>query len=135
MKTIRSATAIVLLFLSSSVLAGEFALVGGWGFDWLKPNTTKCRPIAQCDAGKFKKCEFVAAGNAFGLPSSYHMCKAAGRSEYFVYASKAKCVEASRPCGRTRHSRARRPDRLPDLALTRRPAVRTALHCANSGCG
>ena len=84
----------VLLLFSSPVLAKEFPRVGGYGFDWLKPKTTQCRRITPSDAEKFKTCEFSAAGYAFGLLSTYHQCVVSARSEYFIYESKAKCLEA-----------------------------------------
>lgn len=92
--TIRQALTVAALILSPHVAAKDFPVAGGYGFDWLKPKAAKCLPISDAEAKKFRKCEFFAAGDAFGLASTYHMCTAPGRSEYFVYESRAKCVEA-----------------------------------------
>ena len=80
--------------MASIVHAKEFTVVDGYGFDWLKPNTTRCRPITQRDMNKFKHCEFSNPGNAFGLKLPYHECKASNSSEYFIYETRAKCQEA-----------------------------------------
>lgn len=57
-----------------------------------KDGTVPPRHAGGCK--KFKKCDFSAAGDAFGLPSSYYKCSVSERSEYFVYESRAKCAEA-----------------------------------------
>jgi hypothetical protein len=90
----RTALSAVVLLFTSPVLANEFPVVGGYGFDWLKPQTTKCQRITRADAKEFSSCTFSPSGYAFGHPSSYHTCKAAGRSEYLIYASQAKCAKA-----------------------------------------
>ena len=89
------------LVLAASVLLGAvpsraqpFPVVGGYGFDWLKPDTPLCRPISQRDADRFQVCRFEPSGNAFGIRSSYHRCTAPGRSETLVYDTRAHC-EAS----------------------------------------
>ena len=84
----------VALTFTVGASAKDFPVAGGYGFDWLKPKSAKCRVISAEQAATFKKCEFSKNGNAFGLPSSYHTCIAPGRSEYFIYESKAKCVDA-----------------------------------------
>jgi hypothetical protein len=33
-------------------------VVGGYGFDWLKPDSARCRPITQNDADRFSACRF-----------------------------------------------------------------------------
>ena len=69
-------------------------MVGGYGLDWLKPDSARCRPITQNDADRFSACRFEPAGNAFGLPSSYHRCLAPGRSETLIYETRARCEAA-----------------------------------------
>jgi len=90
----RLAIMAIALPFSCPVWATEFPVVGGHGFDWLNPDHTQCRRVTEADAKKFKACEFLADGNAFGLQSPYHSCRVSKRSEYFVYGSRAKCVEA-----------------------------------------
>jgi hypothetical protein len=89
------------LVLSALLLLGgapsraqPFPVVGGYGFDWLKPDTARCRPISQRDADRFSACRFEPSGHAFGLPSSYHSCTAPGRSETLVYETRSKCEAA-----------------------------------------
>lgn len=76
----------------SSLPAPEFPVVGGYGFDKLKPETTKCRQIAKTDA--FKTCKFQSAEGVIGFSGSYHACVASARSAYLVYKSRAACTEA-----------------------------------------
>ena len=82
------------LLLASPAIAEPFPVVGGYGFDWLKPKTSQCRRITQVEAASFRSCSFSPAGQAFGLPSAYHTCGAPGRSEILVYGSPAQCAEA-----------------------------------------
>lgn len=82
------------LLLASPAIGEPFPVVGGYGFDWLKPKTSHCRRITQVEAASFRSCSFSPAGHAFGLPSAYHTCGAPGRSEILVYGSPAQCAEA-----------------------------------------
>ncbi len=79
---------------SAAAWAGEFPVEGGFGFDALKPTTTKCHRITPQEAARYKRCEFSADGYAFGLRSQYHKCDASPRSEVFIYQSAAKCQAA-----------------------------------------
>lgn len=83
-----------LLLFPLAASAAEFPVVGGWGFDWLAPKSAKCRRIEAADAARFRKCEFLSPGGAFGLTLPYHRCTAPGRSEHLVYATRAQCTEA-----------------------------------------
>jgi hypothetical protein len=89
--TLRLRLAALLLSASSAAGAGEFPVQGGYGFDALKPTTTTCHRITSQEAARFSRCEFSAAGYAFGLPSQYHKCDALPRGEVFIYQSAAKC--------------------------------------------
>jgi len=82
------------LLPAAPAAANPFPVVGGYGFDWLKPKTSQCRRITQAEATTFRSCSFSPAGHAFGLPSAYHTCGAPGRSEILVYGSPAQCAEA-----------------------------------------
>lgn len=96
----RHALAAFAVLLTSQALAGDFPVEGSYGFDWLQPQTTRCRRITRDDLKRFSSCEFSAQGNAFGLPSSYHKCVGfprcprSSRSEFFIYASAQACQEA-----------------------------------------
>ncbi|MBH9553065.1 hypothetical protein [Inhella gelatinilytica] len=74
--------------------AGEFKVVGGVGFDWLKPEEAQCRVIRLRDLDGFQRCEFHASGAAFGLQGAYHQCRASPSSEYLIYANRAQCLKA-----------------------------------------
>ena len=71
----------------------SFSVVGGFGFDWLAPETPHCVRIGESDAKKFATCEFHESG-AFGLPLAYHACKRGDGGEYLVFKSAAQCREA-----------------------------------------
>jgi hypothetical protein len=86
-------TALALTF-TVGASAKDFRIAGSYGFDWLKTDSAKCRVISAAQAATFKKCQFFKNGNAFGLSSTYHRCVGPMRSEYFIYESKAKCVDA-----------------------------------------
>ena len=90
----RITVALIAALTAAGTFAKEFPIVNAYGFDWLKPNTTKCRPVTKEQATKFKRCEFSNPGNAFGLDTPLHKCTASAKSEYFIYESKAMCQEA-----------------------------------------
>ncbi len=90
----RPLLAALLMSASTAAWAGEFPVQGGYGFDALKPTTTTCHRITPQEAATFRRCEFSAAGYAFGLPSQYHKCDALPRSQVFIYQSPAKCQAA-----------------------------------------
>lgn len=90
----KSALTILILATSLNTSATEFSVVGGYGFNWLKPKSAKCQPISTKQAATFKKCEFFAKGQSFGLPLSHHTCMGSGRDEYLIYKTKSQCVEA-----------------------------------------
>jgi hypothetical protein len=92
--TLRPLLAALVLSAPSAASAGEFPVQGGYGFDALKPTTTTCLRITPQEAATLTRCEFSAAGYAFGLPSRYHRCDASPRGEVFIYQSPAKCQAA-----------------------------------------
>jgi len=86
----------ILLFCICSVVRSEppaFAVVGGFGFNWLEPDTAQCARIAAADSKRFTQCEYHASG-AFGLPLAYHTCTTTRDGEYLVFKSAAQCQEA-----------------------------------------
>lgn len=89
--TLRLRLAALLLPASSASWAGEFPVQGGYGFDALKPTSTTRHRITPQEAARFTRCEFSAAGYAFGLASQYHKCDALPRGEVFICQSPAKC--------------------------------------------
>lgn len=90
----RFALTALALTLTVGASAKDFPVAGGYGFDWLKSNAAKCRVISASQAAKFKKCQFFKNGNAFGFSSTYHECVGPERSEFFIYETRAKCVDA-----------------------------------------
>jgi hypothetical protein len=93
-RTMRRLIAVVVLTASAAARAGEFPLQGSYGFDARKPTTTTCHRITPQEVAMFTRCEFSAAGYAFGLASQYHKCDVSRRSEVFIYQSPAKCQAA-----------------------------------------
>lgn len=93
MKKFLHSTLAILPLAACAANAAEFPIVGGYGFDWLKPDTTRCRMITAKDTAAFKKCEFIDSGT-FGLPLASHTCKAGKYSEYFILRNKAECKDA-----------------------------------------
>lgn len=91
---IRLVLTAVPLALSLNVSAKEFSVSGSYGFDWLKPESAKCRVLSPDQVAKFSQCEFTVEGIAFGLTSSHHTCVGSDRSEFLVYESEASCIEA-----------------------------------------
>ena len=90
----RFAIAATLLLIATPILAKEFPPVGGYGFDWLQPETAVCHRITRKDSKLFRTCTFSASGYAFGIASSYHTCRISEQSELMIYQSQALCIEA-----------------------------------------
>ena len=64
--------------------------VGTFGFDWLRPNSARCQPVAEPLLKRFRQCEYRSTG-AFGLSDPVHVCRVDERSEYMVFATKTAC--------------------------------------------
>jgi hypothetical protein len=75
---------------SESGVAEESAMVSGFGFDWLAPESARCVRIT--DAKKLGVCEFNKTG-AFGLSFRYHSCANKGK-EILVFQTADQCQEA-----------------------------------------
>lgn len=74
--------------------AEGFPVVGGYGLELSQPATTTCRPMGKAEVARFKECEFLPEGRAFGLPHPFHSCQAGDGVAVLVYASQAQCKEA-----------------------------------------
>jgi len=70
-----------------------FPIVGSYGFDWLKPQSTRCTQIMAKKATKFKHCN-CSKDYAFGLDLFAYSCKVNARSEYILLKTKSQCQEA-----------------------------------------
>lgn len=85
-----------LTLLATPITAGTadvvFPAVGGFGFDWLAPDSAQCKRISTADAKVFAGCIFHKSG-AFGLPYAYHTCAFAG-AEMLIFKSEDECQEA-----------------------------------------
>lgn len=75
---------------ATSASATEQPAPGGYGFDWLKPNSTKCRPVTEAQVKQFKSCE---ASPGFGGPKPLRACRVSARSEWIIYATRAQCED------------------------------------------
>jgi hypothetical protein len=88
------AGAALLLFANLAFCADEgFSLVGGYGFDWLKPQSTRCTKITAKEAEKFKNCDY-SKEHAFGLDMYAYACRVNARSEFIVLKTKPQCQDA-----------------------------------------
>lgn len=88
--------ALLALFVLGAATAWgrEVPVVGGYGFDWLQPTTTRCRRITAADQSHFRSCMFRPSGHAFGLAFPYQECSISAHSQMLIYASPAVCQEA-----------------------------------------
>ena len=93
MKRVLLSTLAIFSFAACAANAVEFPIAGSYGFDWLKPDTTRCKIITAKDVAVFKKCEFTESGT-FGLPLASHACRAGKHSEFIILRNKAECKDA-----------------------------------------
>lgn len=87
-------TSLLLALLIATVRSGAaepLPTVGSYGFDWLKPNTTKCRKISASDLKTFKSCKTPSGG--FGQFVPTHTCRVDNRSEWIIYSTKVQCAD------------------------------------------
>ncbi|MET7015035.1 hypothetical protein [Uliginosibacterium flavum] len=82
-----------LLLLAPFVHAAEITPpASSYGFDWLKPNSTRCAVLQPKLSSRFKSCQ--REENPFGLTMKAWVCRVNDRSEYFFFATWAQCQEA-----------------------------------------
>jgi hypothetical protein len=72
-------------------------LSGRFGFDWLHPESTKCRKLDRAFVAKLEKasatCEEREPGESFGVDGGpWHSC-AAGDQEWMIFSTKKICIE------------------------------------------
>jgi hypothetical protein len=89
-----AATAIVLLSLTNIAFCADerFPIAGSYGFDWLKPQSTRCVQITSEHERRFKKCR-LSKEHAFGLDLYAYSCKINPHSEYIVLKTKEQCQQ------------------------------------------
>lgn len=79
---------------AAAVPAASAALVGKYGFDWLRPEKAHCAPVtAKTLAGS--ACKHHGAGDtgSFTGKADFYSCKVGSKSEYMIYPSQARCAE------------------------------------------
>lgn len=96
-KTLSLAFVSVLLS-STAAFAGPVkseTVVGLFGFDWFKPETTKCAVVTAEASAKFKACSYMGAGEtgSFSGNADYYKCTVSDKSEFMIYKTKARCAE------------------------------------------
>lgn len=81
--------------LTNGAFATEagFPIIGSYGFDWLKPQSTRCSQITASEATKFKHCNY-SKDYAFGLDLFAYSCRVNARSEYILLKTKSQCQDA-----------------------------------------
>jgi hypothetical protein len=75
---------------SSKITADQLPMVGSYGFNWLKPKTTKCRKIMQSDIRTYKSCETSRPGFGGDIRPT-HVCSVDDENEWIIYASNSQC--------------------------------------------
>lgn len=79
------------ILATPSIAAPSTPVAGAFGFDWLRPEKTKCVALLEKELKGFRSCEYDGEGT-FGLSDPAFKCRKSERSEYFVYETKAACV-------------------------------------------
>jgi len=79
--------------VSAAATSASAAVVGQYGFDWLKPAGAKCTLITPAMAAGFKSCEAAGPSSpgSFTGKKDYSTCTISKNSVYMVYPSKARC--------------------------------------------
>jgi len=80
----------LLLAASSAGAVDRPPSAGGYGFNWLAPETASCKKLEAKDLAK-AKC--TVSSNAFGLDIEAHACKVSDRVELIVYKTAAQCQQ------------------------------------------
>ena len=92
LKNIITGAALLLITNLAFSADEEFPIIGGYGFDWLKPKSTRCTQITPKIAKRFKDCKY-SKEYAFGLDLFAYSCKLNAHSEYILLKTKAQCQE------------------------------------------
>ena len=85
-----NALASLLVAAPLAAAAATLPPAGTFGFDWLKPETTRCESVSDPLLKRFRRCE--RQEGAFGLVDRVYVCRVDGRSEYLVFASRTACL-------------------------------------------
>lgn len=83
---------LALLAAAATPAADRLPKAGSYGFNWLDPEHSQCKPLTKADLASFKECE--VSSNAFGLELPSHMCKVDEHTEMVVYADAEQCQQA-----------------------------------------
>lgn len=81
--------ALLLTLVSMTAIADSRPTPGSYGFDWLHPDTTRCRKISQQEIDGYVSCEKTQRG--FGEYVPTHACRAGKSSEWIIYATRKEC--------------------------------------------
>jgi hypothetical protein len=70
-------------------------LVGQFGFNWLRPDKSKCAEVTSAIQASFKSCEYSdpKSTKSFAGKGDFYMCKAGEQNEFIIYKTKARCAE------------------------------------------
>jgi hypothetical protein len=80
-----------LLAASATPAADKLPKAGSYGFNWLDPANSECKPVTEKDIATFKEC--TISDNAFGIELRSHACKVDERTEIIVYANAEQCQQ------------------------------------------
>lgn len=87
-------TPVIFLLLLGSAYAGTaFDKTTAYYFDWLKPETTRCKKVDEKLLSQAQTCHYKADTSFGGKPAPSYVCSIGKRSEVMLFASKAVCQE------------------------------------------
>ena len=91
---VRCITLVLAVLISATVGAAESSIVGAYGFDWLNPETAKCRKITADLFKTFRGCNTDTADNpGFGNDIKPTASCKTKNGEWIIYATEEQCEE------------------------------------------
>jgi len=82
---------LALLAAAGSTKSDSLPKPGGYGFNWLAPETAECREVTAKDIASMKSC--TDSPNAFGIDLPSKACKVDKKVEIIVYDTREHCQE------------------------------------------
>ena len=80
-----------LAFSAPCLAQPKAPIPGAFGFDWLRPNSARCRALTETALKRLRQCEYRDSGT-FGLSDPVFACRVSERSEYLIYETRAACI-------------------------------------------
>jgi len=91
-KILLSVVVVSIVFIFVGSVSAD--LEGSYGFNWLKPESSKCQKITEARLEKFKTCRKSTETDGFGGENRpTHICQDAEGGEWIIYATNAQCQD------------------------------------------